>query len=158
MLRYRSSSAYNQLLIAHIKSNIICMKYLPPARPKMVPKLKGFRVYWNFAKLIFQVCQSQFWCQKWFLLNIYHLLGSNWSKIKSVQNLLKFDTFNISITPISIWCQNNFHQMLTNCWAQICSRITNAQNLLKFTLIDISNMPILILKSKINFMKYLLPN
>ena len=31
----------------------------------------------------------------------------------------------------------------------------STQNSLKFGLVDISNMPILILKSKINFMKYL---
>ena len=45
---------------------------------------------------------------------------------------------------------------MTNCLAQICSRTKNAQNLLKSILIDISNMPLLILKSKINFLKYLL--
>ena len=33
----------------------------------------------------------------------------------------------------------------------------STQNSLKFGLVDISNMPILILKSKINFMKYLPP-
>ena len=45
LLRYRSSSAYNQLLIAHIMSKIIFMKYLPPVRPKMVPNLKMLRIY-----------------------------------------------------------------------------------------------------------------
>ena len=46
---------------------------------------------------------------------------------------------------------------MTNCLAQICSRIKNAQNFFKFSLIDISNMLILILKSKIIFMKLLPP-
>ena len=59
---------------------IVFMKYLPPVISKMVPKLKMFRIYWNLAHLIFQICQSQFWCGKWFLLNIYHLLGWNWSQ------------------------------------------------------------------------------
>ena len=64
MSRYRSSSAYNQLLVAYImskikfdKSNvssmlnyilmskIIFMKYLPPVMPKLVPKLKMFKIY-----------------------------------------------------------------------------------------------------------------
>ena len=44
---------------------------------------------------------------------------------------------------------------MTNSYDQICSRIINAQNLLKCSLTDISNMPILILKSKVNFIKYL---
>ena len=89
------------------------IKYLPTARPQLVPKWTILSVYWNLTALIFQICWLQFWCQKWFLLNIYHLLGPNWSKIKSVQNLLKFDTFNISIMPISISCQNNFYEIWT---------------------------------------------
>ena len=59
-LRSRSSLAYNQLLIAHIMSKLIFMKYLPPVRPKMVPKSKMLRNYQNLANLIFQVCQSLF--------------------------------------------------------------------------------------------------
>ena len=78
------------------------IKYLPIARSQLIPKWKTLRIYRNLAELIFQICWSRFWCQKWFLLNIHHLLGLNCSKIQSFQNLLKFDTFNISITPISI--------------------------------------------------------
>ena len=52
-MRYRSSSAYNQLLIAHIISKIIFMKYLPSGRPKLAPKLKMLRIYWHLAQLIF---------------------------------------------------------------------------------------------------------
>ena len=44
------------MLIAHIMSKIIFVKYLPPAGPKMVPKLKMFRIYRNMAHLLFQVC------------------------------------------------------------------------------------------------------
>ena len=145
MSRYRSLLVYNQLLIAHIMSKIIFMKYLTPcpaqigpkiksnqnflkfgtfdvsnkpisilmskmffikylpiARPQLFPKWKMLRIYWNLTELIFQIYQFQSWCQKWFSLNIYHLLGPNSSKIKSVQNLLKFDTFDISIMLISI--------------------------------------------------------
>ena len=129
MLRYRSSSTYNQLLIAHILISIlmstIFIKYLPPGRPildwsqnwkysefieiwhiwyfeypnlgfdvkvifikylspvwhKLVPKLEVLRIYWNLAQSIFQICQSWFCCQKYFsLLNIYQLLGPNWSQ------------------------------------------------------------------------------
>ena len=43
--RYRSSSAHNQLLIDHIMSKTIFMKYLPPVRPKLVLKLKRLRIY-----------------------------------------------------------------------------------------------------------------
>ena len=78
------------------------IKNLPVAWPRLVPNWNTLRIYRNLVELIFQICWSQFWCQKWFLLNIYHLLGQNWSRIKSVQNLLKFDAFNISIMLISI--------------------------------------------------------
>ena len=61
-------------------SKIIFITYLPPVRPKMVPKWKMFRIYWNLAHLIFQISRSRFWCEKWFLLNIYHLLDQNWSQ------------------------------------------------------------------------------
>ena len=36
-------------------------------------------MYWNLAHSIFRICQSRFWYEKWFLLNIYHLLDPNWS-------------------------------------------------------------------------------
>ena len=91
--RYRSSSTYNQLLIAHIMSKIIFMKYLPPVRPKMVPNVKMLRNYWNLTHVIFRISQSRFWCQKSAQIG---------PKIKSAQNLLKFGTFNISNIPISI--------------------------------------------------------
>ena len=56
------------------------IRYLPPVRAKLVTKLKVLRICWNLAHSIFQICKSQSWCQKWFLLNIYHLLGTNWSQ------------------------------------------------------------------------------
>ena len=80
MTRYRSSSAYNQLLIADIMSKIIFMEYLPPVRPKLVLKLKMLRIYWNLAHYTFQICQCKLWCRKWFLWNIYQLLCPNWSQ------------------------------------------------------------------------------
>ena len=53
--------------------------------------------------------------------------------------------------------KNNFQQIFTTCWAQIGRKTRNAQNLLKLRTFDISNLPILILMSKITFMKYLPP-
>ena len=43
--RYRSLSAYNQSLIAHIMARIIFLKYLPPVRSQLFPKLKMLRIY-----------------------------------------------------------------------------------------------------------------
>ena len=41
LLRYRGSSACNQLLIARMMSKIIFVKYLPIARPQIGPKIKN---------------------------------------------------------------------------------------------------------------------
>ena len=96
--KYRSSSAYNQLLIAHIMSKVIFMKYLPPARPKMVSKLKMQRIYWKLVHVVFWISKSRFRCQK-LLITCLTQIGP---KIKSAQNLLKFGTFDISNMPIPI--------------------------------------------------------
>ena len=88
--------------ISTLMMKIIFMKYLPPVMPELAPKWKMLRIYWNLAHLIFQICRYWFWCQKWFLWSIYHLLGSNWFQIKSAQNLLKFGTFDVSNVLISI--------------------------------------------------------
>ena len=48
-MRYRSLSGYSQLLIAHVLSKIIFMKYLPAVRSKMSPKLRMLRIYGNLA-------------------------------------------------------------------------------------------------------------
>ena len=102
MPRYRNSSAYNQLLIAHIKSIILFMKYLPPVRPKMFPKLKTLRIYWNLAQVIFRISQLDFGVKNYFYWILTTCPAQIGPKIKSVQNLLKFGTFDISNMAISI--------------------------------------------------------
>ena len=68
------------MLISIFMSKIFFMKYLPPVRPILAPKLKMVKIYWNLAHLIFRLSRSRFWCQRIFLVNIYHLLGPNWSQ------------------------------------------------------------------------------
>ena len=80
LLKFGTSDVSN-ISISILMWQIIFMKYLPPVRPKLVPKLKVFRIYWNLAQLIFRVSRSSFWCQKLFLLNTYYLLGPKWSQI-----------------------------------------------------------------------------
>ena len=91
---------------------MIFIKYLPPVNPILVPKLKMLRIYWNLAYLIFRISQSRFWCQRLFLLNIYHLLGPNWSQN---QKYLKFGTLDISNMPVSVFLWKMFfYQIFTN--------------------------------------------
>ena len=41
------------------KKNKKKIKYLPPARPKLFPKIKTLRIHWNLAHLIFQIYRFQ---------------------------------------------------------------------------------------------------
>ena len=114
MLRYRSSLAYNHLLIAHIESKIISMKFLPSVRPKNVPKLKMLGIYWNLTHVLFRISWYWFGCQKLFSLNTYHLLGPNWSQNEKMLRiywnlihlifLLQWSRFNVKIIFIK-YCQ-----------------------------------------------------
>ena len=52
--------------------------------------------------------------------------------------------------------KDNIYEKFTTCLAQIGPKIRSTQNLLKFGKFSISNRPILILMSKMVFMKYLL--
>ena len=45
--------------IAILTSKMIFIKYLPPGRPKLVPKLKMLKIYSDLAHLIFQIYQFQ---------------------------------------------------------------------------------------------------
>ena len=76
LLKFGTSHIWN-IPISILMSKIIFIKYLPPVRPKLVLVSKVLRIYWNLAYSIFQICQSQLWCEKWFLSNIYHLLDPN---------------------------------------------------------------------------------
>ena len=75
--------------ISILMSKVIFIKYLPPVQPKLVPKLKVRRIYWNLAYSIFEICKFQFWSQKWFLLSIYHLLGPNWSQNEKCSDFIE---------------------------------------------------------------------
>ena len=101
-----STCDISNISISTLMLKMIFIKYLPPARPKLAPKLKMLRIYWNLAHLMFRISPSRFWCQRLFLLNIYHLISIG-PKTKSTQNLLKFGTFNISSIS-RFWCQNCF--------------------------------------------------
>ena len=67
-------------MLISILMSFFLVKYLPIASLQLVPKWKIRRIYWNLVALIFQIWWPQFCCQKWFLFNIYQLLGLNWPK------------------------------------------------------------------------------
>ena len=122
----------------------------------MVPKLKVLRIYWNLAQLIFRISRSRFWCQKLFLLNVYHLFGPNCSQNEKYSEFI--ETWHIryfKYANLDFDVKNDFYKIFTICSAQIVPKIKSTQNLLKFGTFHISNIPISILMSKIIFIKYL---
>ena len=100
-------------LILILMSKIVFIKYLLPVRPKSVPKLKS----------------SEFF-------EIWHI------------RYFKYTNFDFNI-------KNNFYEIFTTCQAQISSKIKSVQSLLKFGTFNISKILILILMTKIVFIKYL---
>ena len=91
MSTFRGSSAYNQLLIAHLISKRIFMKYLPPVKnAQKLPKF-GFS---NISSMAISILMS-----KIIFINIYQI----GTKIKNAQDLLKFGTFDISNIAILIF-------------------------------------------------------
>ena len=149
----------------------------------MVPKWKLLKIYWNLAKLIFEICRSGFWCQKWFFI-IYLPIAS--PKMKNVQNFLKFGRSDISNLPpvrpklapklnmlriywnlaylifqiCRFWfkCQKLFMKYLPPVRFKLVPKLKMLRlYLLKIGTFDISNVPISILMSKIIFVKYLQP-
>ena len=115
LLKFGTFGIWN-MPISISMSKIIFIKYLPPVRSKLVPKLKVHKIYWNSAHAIFQIWQSQCWCQQWFLLNIYHLLGSNWFKIKYIYILNIFIKFQFLSNHNKFWAFSSWDQFGPSRW------------------------------------------
>ena len=119
-----------------LTSKIIFIKYLPSVRPKLVPKLKILRIYRNLAHSIFQICQSWFWCQKLFLLNIYHLLGRNWSQNEKCLGLIEiwhiwyFEYPDLDFDVKNYFLSNIF-QLLGQNWSKNKKMLSIYWNLIK---------------------------
>ena len=143
MSRYTSSSAYNQLLIAHIMSKITFMKYLSPARSKMAPELKMFKIYFYYyyifsnipvsismSKTIFIKYLPPVWPK---LVTNLKVLRIYWSLAHLIFQICRSSTFDISnIAILILMSKIIIYQIFTNSWAQIGPKMKNTQNLLKF--------------------------
>ena len=108
-------------------SKIIVIEYLPPARPKLVPKLKVFRIYRNLAHSIVQICQFQFWCRKFFLPIARLQLVPKWKMLRIYWNLSKLI---FQICQSQFWCQKWFLLNIFDLLGPNCSKIKGVQNLL----------------------------
>ena len=129
--------------ISILMSKIIFKKHLPFVRPKLVPKLKKIKIYWSLVHLIFQICRSWFWRQKYFLLNIYQLLCPNWSQNKKMLRIywnLAEVTFQKCRSQFR--CPKSFLLSIYYLLGPNWSKIKSVQNLLKFDTFNISIMPI----------------
>ena len=96
---------------------LIFIKHVPLVWPKLIPKLKVLRIYWNLAHSIFQIYQSRLWCQKWFLWNICQAKLT--PRLKLLWNLcLIFQVFQSwQWDLIKNWL--NIYYMLCQNWSPI---------------------------------------
>ena len=98
---------------------IIFKKYLPPVRPKLIPTLKMLTIYWNLAYFIFRISRSQFWRQKLFSLNTYHLFGPNRSQNQKCSDFI--DIWHIlyfKYANLYFDVKKDFYEILTSCLAK----------------------------------------
>ena len=117
LLEFRICDISN-IPISILMSKIIFIEYILPVQPKMVPKSKVLRIYWNLAHSIFQICQSGFWCQKWVLWHIYQLPGQVNPKTEIA---LKF-IFNISsIRILAMRSEKSFIENLLHVMPKLVS-------------------------------------
>ena len=83
----------SNMSISILMSKMIFIKYLPP-RPKLVPKLKILRIYWNLTYLIFWISWSRFWYQIFFIKYLpiaKTQLVPKWKMLRSDWNLIKIE-------------------------------------------------------------------
>ena len=103
-------------------SKIIVKKYLPPVGPKLVPKLKMFRIYWNLGNSIFRISRSRFWCQILISLNIYHLFVLNWSQNQKcsefieIEHIQYFKYANLEFDVKMVFMK--YYHLLGSNWSQ----------------------------------------
>ena len=84
------------------------------------------------------------------------MLSPNWSQNKKGLEFIEiWRIWYFKYGDLHFNVKNNFYEIFATCYAQIIPKIKNAQDRLKFSTFDISNIPVLILISKIIFMKYL---
>ena len=111
----------SNIQISILMSKSIFINYLPTVRPKLLPKLNMLIIYWILTHSIFKICL--FWCQKWFLLNIYQLLGLNWfqneKRSEFIEILLnwhfKYDDLDLNVKNDFL---SNIYQLLGLNWFQ----------------------------------------
>ena len=91
LLKFGTFGIWN-LPILILMSKMVFDKYFPPVRPKLIPKLKMLRIYWNLTHLIFRISRFWFWCQKLFLIKYLSIARPKLvPKWKNTQNVFKFD-------------------------------------------------------------------
>ena len=140
MWRYRSSSAYNQLLIAHLISKIIFMKYLAPAWPKLVPRLKMVRIYWNLGTFDISNIPISILMSKTIFIKYVPLV---WAKLIPKLKVLRI-YWNLVHSILEI-CQSGFQcqkQFLRNIY-QLPGQINPKIKITLKFIFDISGIPIL---------------
>ena len=141
--------------ISILKSKIIVKKYLPPVGPKLVPKLKMFRIYWNLGNSIFRISRSRFWCQILISLNIYHLFVLNWSQNQKCSKFIEIEHIQyFKYANLEFDVKMVFMKYLPPVRAELVPKWKMLRIYWNLGTFDISKITISILLSKVIFTKY----
>ena len=119
------------------------MKYLPPIRPKLVPKLKKLRLNWNLTYSLFRIWTISILMSK---IDFVKYLSPGFIEIWHIW-YFKYADLNFNV-------KNNFYETFTTCQTQI-GPIIKSTEFIEFGTFDISNVLISILMSKMIFMEHL---
>ena len=101
------------------------------------PKRKNAQNFLKIAWVLFQICWSRFWWQKWVLLNYYHHLSQNQKCPKFIKT---WNIWYFKYADLNVNVKNNFYEIFITFSTQSVPKIKNAQKLLKFDTLDVSNM------------------
>ena len=108
--------------ISILTSKIIFMKYLPPARSKLVPKMKILRIYRNLAHLIFKYPDLKFDVKVIFIKYLPPIRPTLVPKLRVLRIYWNLVHSIFQICQSRFWCRkcflSNIYQLLGSNWPQ----------------------------------------
>ena len=103
-------------------SKIIFKKYLPPVRPKLVPKLKILRIYWNLGKFDISNIPISILMSKIIFIKRLPVRPRLVPKLKVLRIYWNLSNSIFKIYQSGFWCQKlflwNIYHLLSKNWSQ----------------------------------------
>ena len=100
--------------ISSLNSKMILMKYLPPVRPKLVPKWKMLRIYWSFGTLDISNIPILILMSKIIFIKYVPLVRPKLIPKLKVLSIQYFKYVNLHFDV-----KNGFYEIFTNCQTKL---------------------------------------